>query len=175
MSQRLTVHPRVAGPRLGASVQAVLQASKAGDWSAAPDGVVTCGGVVLEPGEYVVESVLADGAESDAMLPGGGFILLSTAVTADLAAEGLARDVIRVVQQARRAAGLAVTDRISLTIAASPAAQQAMREHRQLIITETLASTVELTGPDALDADPAAGDPVLVGDGEQIRVRLAAV
>ena len=60
---------------------------------------------------------MADGAGATATLPGGGFILLDTAVTPELAAEGLARDVIRAVQQARRTAGLDVSDRIGLTIA----------------------------------------------------------
>ncbi len=78
------------------------------------------------------------------MLPGGGFIVLDTAVTPALAAEGLARDVMRAVQQARRAAGLDVSDRISLVIAGSPAAQQAMRAHQELIARETLATAVDV-------------------------------
>ena len=53
--------------------------------------------------------------------------MLDTAVTPELAAEGLARDVIRAVQQARRTAGLDVSDRIWLVLAGTPAAQAAMR------------------------------------------------
>ena len=49
------------------------------------------------------------------MLPSGGFVVLDTAVTPELAAEGLARDLVRAVQQARRDAGLDVSDRIALT------------------------------------------------------------
>ena len=135
-------------------------------------GVVTSGGFELKPGEFTIETVVADGAGATAMLPGGGFILLDTAVTPELAAEGLARDVVRAVQQARRAAGLGVSDRIGLTIAATPAAQQAVRAHQQLIARETLATSVELAGPAALDGDPSAGPPTPVGDGESVRIRL---
>ena len=64
--------------------------------------------------------MVADADPSDrravAMLPGGGFVILDTAVTPELAAEGLARDVVRAVQQARREAGLAVSDRITLAV-----------------------------------------------------------
>ena len=106
-------------------------------------------------------------------LPGGGFLVLDTEVTPELAAEGLARDVIRAVQQARRAAGLAVTDRIGLVIAGSAAAQDALRTHRDLVAGETLAEAVDLVAPDGLDADPQAGEPVTVGDGETVRIRLS--
>ncbi len=174
VSQRLTVNARAAGPRLGRDVQKVIAASKAGDWSAAAAGTVTCGGVTLEAGEFTVETVVADGSGATALLPGGGFILLDTALTPDLAAEGLARDVIRAVQQARRSAGLGVSDRISLTIAGTPAARQAMAAHRELITRETLATEVQLVGPAELDSDSLAGEPATVGDGESIRIRLSS-
>jgi isoleucyl-tRNA synthetase len=177
VSRRLTVNARQAGPRLGAGVQAVIRASKSGDWSLSPAGMVTCGGIELGPDEFTVETVLADGAGATAMLPGGGFIVLDTAVTPPLAAEGLARDVMRAVQQARRAAGLAVSDRIRLVIAGTPAVQEAVRAHQELIARETLAAQVRLVGLDGLDAldgDPQVGDPVQVGDGESVRIRITA-
>jgi isoleucyl-tRNA synthetase len=172
VSRRLTVNARLAGPRLGKDVQAVITASKSGDWSVTPAGVVTCGGIELSPDEFTVDTVLADGAGAAAMLPGGGFIVLDTAVTPQLAAEGLARDVIRAVQQARRAAGLDVSDRISLVIAGSPAAREAMRAHEELIARETLATWVKLAGAADLDGDQAVGQPVPVGDGESVRIAI---
>jgi isoleucyl-tRNA synthetase len=174
VSERLIVNARAAGPRLGKDVQAVIRASKSGDWSVDTMGVVTCGGIKLEPGEYTIETVVADGAGATAMLSGGGFIVLDTAVTPELAAEGLARDVVRAVQQARRAARLEVSDRISLAVAGTPAAREAMAEYQQLIASETLATTVELLEESALDDDPLASEPVAVGDGESARIRVSA-
>jgi isoleucyl-tRNA synthetase len=174
VSERLTVNARAAGPRLGKDVQAVIRASKSGDWSVDTMGVVTCGGVKLEPGEFTVETVVADGAGATAMLSGGGFIVLDTAVTPELAAEGLARDVVRAVQQARRTAGLEVSDRITLTVAGTPAARGAMAAHQQLISSETLATALELVGATALDDDPRASEPTPVGDGESVRIRVTA-
>ncbi|MGH3275908.1 MAG: class I tRNA ligase family protein, partial [Streptosporangiaceae bacterium] len=175
VSERLIVNARAAGPRLGPDVQAVIRASKSGDWAMDSAGVVTCGGVVLWPGEFSLETVVAEGAGATTMLPGGGFIVLDTAVSPELAAEGLARDVIRAVQQARRSAGLEVSDRIRLTVAGAPAAVAAMTTHRDLIASETLAQVLDLVDPAALEAgDPEAADPgpVPVGDGEFIRIRI---
>ena len=123
VSQRLTVNARAAGPRLGKDVQTAIKGSKSGDWSVAEDGTVTAGGLVLEEGEYTLETVAgsADDGSATGMLPRGGFVVLDTAVTPELEAEGLARDLVRAVQQARRDAGLDVSDRIALTIGGSDA------------------------------------------------------
>ena len=63
-------------------------------------------------------------------------------MTPELEREGLARDLVRLVQQARRDAGLAVSDRIALTISAGPDWLEALRVHETLVSTETLALRV---------------------------------
>ncbi len=142
--QTLQVNARAAGPRLGREVQLAIKASKTGDWSVGADGAIVAGGISLLDGEYTLATVVADAEAGDqravAMLPGGGFVILDCAVTPALAAEGLARDVIRAVQQARREAGLDVSDRIRLTLGGSDAVRAAVRVHEVLITSETLAA-----------------------------------
>ncbi len=150
VQQKLTVNARAAGPRLGRDVQHAIKGSKSGDWSVAEDGSVTSGGLVLEPGEYSLETVAADstGGSATGMLPRGGFVVLDTDVTPELAAEGLARDLVRTVQQARRDAGLDVSDRIALTVAGTDEVLAAARTHEALITSETLATTYQLVAGD---------------------------
>jgi isoleucyl-tRNA synthetase len=152
VSQRLTVNARAAGPRLGKEVQTAIKGSKSGDWSVAEDGTVTSGGLALQDGEYALETV-ASGGEGSAtgLLPGGGFVVLDTSLTPELEAEGVARDLVRAVQQARRDAGLDVSDRIALTISAQASVANAARAHADLIRRETLAASYDL-----VDADVAA-------------------
>jgi isoleucyl-tRNA synthetase len=139
--QVLTVVPRVLGPRLGGQVQQVIRAVKSGDW-ALVDGRPVASGVALQEGEYELRLVAAD-AEHSAPLPGGeGVVVLDTEVTPELAAEGLARDVIRVVQQARREAGLDVADRIALVLDASGDVVAAVGTHQEFVARETLATSV---------------------------------
>ncbi|AYF96966.1 isoleucine--tRNA ligase [Protaetiibacter intestinalis] len=141
IERRLSVNARALGPRLGKEVQRVIQAAKSGDWSV--DGErVTAGGVDLLAGEYELELTVADPESAIAFLPAGGFVVLDTHVTAELAAEGLARDVVRAVQQARKDAGFEVSDRILLTLAGDADAVAAVEAHRGLIAGETLATSV---------------------------------
>jgi isoleucyl-tRNA synthetase len=144
VEQRLTVNARAAGPRLGKQVQVAIKGSKSGDWSVAEDGTVTAGGLALVAGEYTLETVAgdADGGTATGMLPRGGFVVLDTAVTPELEAEGLARDLVRSVQQARRDAGLDVSDRITLGVSGPAAVLAAARTHEALLAAETLATTV---------------------------------
>jgi isoleucyl-tRNA synthetase len=88
------------------------------------------------------------------MLPGGGFVVLNTEVTPELEAEGLARDFVRTIQQARKDADLVVSDRIRTTVAAGPDVLAALGRHQDLVSEETL--TVELV--------------LLPGDGQQVTV-----
>ncbi|GIE82614.1 isoleucine--tRNA ligase [Actinoplanes philippinensis] len=165
--QVLTVVPRALGPRVGKQVQQVIKAVKAGEWQLV-DGAPVAAGVTLADGEYELKLVASD-VENSAPLPaGGGVVVLDTVVTDELATEGLARDVIRVVQQARRDAGLDVSDRITLVLSASPAVRAAVETFRDFVAGETLATTVEF-------ADPAGGFTGEVGDGEQVTVTVTAV
>jgi isoleucyl-tRNA synthetase len=165
--QVLQVNARVAGPRLGKDVQVAIKASKSGDWSAEADGTVRSGGISLRTGEYTLQTVVADADPDDqravAMLPGGGFVILDTTVTPELAAEGLARDVVRAVQQARRDAGLDVSDRIQLRLSGDENVRAAVQAHADLIKTETLATSLDLSDHSAAMSSAVVGDKQQVG------------
>lgn len=157
ITSRLTVNARAAGPRLGKQVQQVIQAARAGDWSEA-DGVVTVGGIELAAGEYDLVLETASGGDDSsalALLAGGGFVLLDTATTPELEAEGLARDVIRAVQDTRKAAGLEVSDRIHLHLSfESPEDAESLGLAADVdIAAETLALAVRLSGAGASSGD----------------------
>jgi len=150
VSQKLTVNARVAGPRLGREVQAVIKASKTGDWSVSADGVVVAGGIELAEGEYTLETTLAEGHTASGLLTDGGFVVLDLVLTPDLEREGIARDVIRTIQQTRRDAGLNITDQITLELTADAPTRAAIEAHRDTLMAETLAVTLEVAEGDEL-------------------------
>ncbi|WP_410592070.1 isoleucine--tRNA ligase [Amycolatopsis sp. lyj-23] len=161
----VAVNARAAGPRLGKDVQTVIKAVKAGDWSF-QGGTVVAAGIALQEGEFE-RRLVAKGGGAAAELPGGsGLVLVDTEVTPELAAEGLVRDLVRVVQQARRDAGLDVADRIALTVDAPAEVVEAARTHEEFLASETLATSVTY-GP---VTDGFAG---AVGDGTKVAVAVA--
>ena len=139
----LTVVFKVAAPRLGPATPAVAAAAKAGDWEPVDGGRARVGGVVLEPGEF--ELRLRPRTEGVSRpLPGDdGLVILDIQRSPELEAEGLARDVVRLVQQARRDLGLQVADRVRLQLAGSAPVVAALSQHQAWIAEQTLA--VELT------------------------------
>jgi isoleucyl-tRNA synthetase len=157
---QLSVNARAAGPRLGRGVQDAIRAAKAGDWSQDAAGVVVVhtpgGDVPLVAGEYELATVAEAGAGAPgaaelaaAVLPSGGFVVLDLVLDDVLRAEGYARDAVRVVQDARKAADLQVSDRIRLTLEVPGAGVDAVRTHQEFIATETLATEVVITASDA--------------------------
>jgi isoleucyl-tRNA synthetase len=158
----LQVVPAIAGPRLGADVQRVIRAVKAGDWETA-GATVVAGGIELQPGEFSLRLVPSDERASASLAANDGVVTLDLDVTAELEAEGTARDLVRVVQQARRDAGLDVSDRISLTVGVVPSQLPAITVHQQFVANETLATTI--TVQELSSAPPTAeldGEPVHV-------------
>ncbi|MEC4615149.1 isoleucine--tRNA ligase [Tsukamurella tyrosinosolvens] len=162
----IAVNARAAGPRLGKDVQTVIKAVKSGDYTVA-DGVVTAAGIALQDGEYT-RKLVAAAPDSTAELPdGAGLVVLDLSVDAELEAEGWAKDRIRELQEARRAAGLDVSDRIALVLDVPAEHAAAAQTHRELIAGEVLATSLEFG---SLDGD---ADAVDLGDGVRARLTRA--
>jgi isoleucyl-tRNA synthetase len=160
ITQRLTVNARALGPRLGKQVQQVIGAAKSGDWTVAGD-TVTVGGFELLEGEYELVLEAADPASAIAFLGDGGFVILDTETTPELESEGLARDIIRAIQDTRKAAGLEVSDRITLEIRGSSADDiAALEAFAETIAGETLSIDSRFTvfaEPERAALDASAG------------------
>ena len=96
----------------------------------------------------------------------GHAVALELALDEDLRREGLAREVVHAVQAARKTAGLAVEDRISLRLGGDAELLDAARQHEDYVTGETLATAIEYGG------DGTAGDPTTV-EGRELRVAVA--
>jgi isoleucyl-tRNA synthetase len=97
--------------------------------------------VTLRPDEVLLD---AKSPEGYAAVEDRGYLAaLNTTLTPELRREGLMRDAVRLVQDARKQAGLEVSDRIVLGLAADdPEAAAAISEHGDTVAGETLAVTL---------------------------------
>ncbi|MDD4286811.1 MAG: class I tRNA ligase family protein [Candidatus Peribacteraceae bacterium] len=158
LAQRFAqVDARKVGPRLGARVQEIIKAGKAGDFTVREDGAVLILDEVLAPDEVNITYRSREG--EDIAADKGVVVSMETTVTEALKREGLARDLIRAVQKIRKEAGLHFADSIALEI---DGLQQILQEHGNVIAQETHAVLQENDG-----------NPVRVNiDGSDVTVRL---
>ncbi len=143
---------KTLGPRFGARFPLVRKALAEVDASAAAarlhagetlsvtleDGTVA----ELAPEDVLIQSQAREGYGVAG--EGGLVVALDTAMTPELIAEGLAREVIRRVQDLRKEAGYELTDRVVVQAKADGALAEALQSFRDLISGEVLADVVEL-------------------------------
>ena len=170
--------PAVIGPRLGEATQVVIRAVRAGHWAVGTDGVVEAGGVVLQPGEFELRVVPSDPVSARVVDSGRGVVVLDMTRTPELEAEGTARDLVRIVQQERRNMGLAVSDRIEITLVVPKDVAEVLDAWGDELKRQTLARSLSVTivddGDAALEASQAGVHRL--SDGRRavaLRIRLA--
>ncbi|WP_406708739.1 isoleucine--tRNA ligase [Trueperella pyogenes] len=147
--KELAVLPRELDPSVRRFTSALFKAAREGAW-------VLEGGrarmlidpeIVLEPGQFEATTAVEAAAGSVAeVLDSGAFVVLDTVLDEALEAEGYARDVVRVVQDQRKADGLHVADRIRLSLCVPDARVAAVEANLGMITSETLALEASVSG-----------------------------
>jgi isoleucyl-tRNA synthetase len=147
-----TIRPnlRALGPRLGKRLNSVREALSARDPQevavAARAGIAIDldtaeGRVMLEPGDLLIDTVRLHGYAA-AQGP-RSTVVLDTTLTPALIEEGLARDFVRGIQDARKQAGYQIDDTIEIRFVADPEVSRAIEAHRSYVMTETLATSLQ--------------------------------
>jgi isoleucyl-tRNA synthetase len=136
---------KVLGPRLGGAVQEVFAGARSGDWTADTDGSVIVSGHRLEPGEFTLALQAPDGVSAAALPGNDAVVVLETETTPELEAEGLARDVVRAIQEQRKADDLVVTDRIHVAVTAPADVIAAVEIHGRYVADQVLADRIDTT------------------------------
>lgn len=104
--------------------------------------------ITLSPDEVIITETPREGwsVASDA----GATVALDLEITPELRLAGLARDAIRLIQEARKNSGLDVADRIAVVWSSTdPSTTEALTEHAPLIADEVLATSFTPSTPPA--------------------------
>jgi isoleucyl-tRNA synthetase len=144
---------RALGPRFGKKMPQVAAAVEALD-AAHVAAVLAEGGEIglsiegtdhtLGPDDITLALEPLEGYEVEA--EAGHAVALQLELDDELRREGLAREIVHAVQNARKAAGLEITDRISLTLAGDPDLLEAAQTHQDYLTNEVLATSVSYDG-----------------------------
>jgi isoleucyl-tRNA synthetase len=147
---KLLPNLKLLGPRLGKLVPALRQALAEADAGTlvarleAGENITVQAGdrqIELTPGEVLVQTEPVEGLAvvADRMLTVG----VDTVISDDLAAEGLARELVRRVQNLRKAADFDIADRITLFYQAEGKVHRVFQQWADYIKAETLALSIE--------------------------------
>jgi len=140
------------GPRLGKEVQSVFTAAKNGDWELNKDGTAKVANILLSKEEFDLGLQPHEGITAATLNSGDAIIVLDTEITEDLAKEGIARDVIRQVQQARRDAELVVTDRIQIWLDGGETVIEGVKAFEKYVASQILATEISYGGTENPEA-----------------------
>ncbi len=130
------------------------------------DTVITLGGeeFAFEPEAFLLDAVSPEGYS--AAENAGYLAALDTRLTPELISEGHARDIIRLIQNARKNAGLEVSDRIRLVLEVAPELEPAVRDFGDVIKGEVLATSLEASGEGSFEESQEV-------DGHALTIRLS--
>ncbi|PIW27885.1 MAG: isoleucine--tRNA ligase [Rhodobacterales bacterium CG15_BIG_FIL_POST_REV_8_21_14_020_59_13] len=148
---QMKVNP-VIGRRLGAKMKDVMTASRNGEFTLNDDGTAVVAEETLGEGDFEMRLESAEGTAAEPFDKIGAAVL-DVSVDADQESEGLARDLIRAVQTARKEAGLDVSDRILLGVEGDADVAAAIDAHGEMIKSETLAVELNLALGDGFTTD----------------------
>jgi isoleucyl-tRNA synthetase len=168
-TREIRVNPSL-GKIHGARMKEVFAAQRAGNWRERHDGKVEIGPLVLDPGQFEIKINTPHGMAAQSFDQGRGVVVLDVTVTDELQAEGWARDVVRLIQNARKIANLHLTDRISAKIQTHGLLKAAIHMHRDVISNDTLAAQLELEDEIQHDTPSVVVDSV---DGQEIRLSIS--
>jgi isoleucyl-tRNA synthetase len=175
-----TVKPnyRTLGPRFGKRMPQVAAAVAALDASSVAATLAEGGAVgiaiggtdhTLSPDDLIMALAPLEGYEVEA--EAGHAVALQLEIDEELRRAGLAREVVRAVQDARKNAGLEITDRIELGLGGDAELLAVAQEHESYIAGETLATSITFG-----DADGARGTvSAATIDSRELRISVRAV
>lgn len=135
---KLSINFPLLGKRLPEKMKEIIAASKAGNWAISA-GQLFVAGIELLPEEYTLVMQPKKGIQGVKALSNSvGLVKLDLGITKELEEEGIARDLVRFIQQTRKEAGFEVSDRIKLNIKSDSELEPVLVNYGPFITEQTL-------------------------------------
>jgi isoleucyl-tRNA synthetase len=117
---KLQINFKKIGAKFGSKIKEITEATKTGNWKKISEKEIEIAGVILSDDDFEIKLATKNNDEKKfaiAALPTNDYLVqLDIEVTKELEDEGIARDVVRAVQQNRKDADLNISDHIILKV-----------------------------------------------------------
>jgi len=140
---KIKINLRKMGPKLGKNTGKYMEAANNYNWKINEDRTVTLLDIVLEKDEYFLEKESNPGTEAREINDGNIVVSLNIDINPDLKIEGIARDILRAVQNKRKDKNFDISDKINIKIYGDSKIEETITKHGKYISQNSLADTIE--------------------------------
>jgi isoleucyl-tRNA synthetase len=135
---KLNLNFALLGKKLPNKVKDLLAASRQGNWQRISDTTISLAGEILEGEEFNISLQPKNAKGAKELSSNDGLIILDLEIDKALEEEGIARDLVRIIQQSRKEAGFDVSDRIKISVNSNVHNLQAIEKFKSYIEEQTL-------------------------------------
>lgn len=147
-TEKLAINFQILGKRLPQKIKDIIAAVKKNEWQKAGDKLLIAD-ELLNTDEFAITlEPHKDIKAAKALSDNSGLVILDLTITSELYEEGIARDLIRQIQQARKEAAFNISDRISLEIVAGEDLTRISKGYSKFITEQTLSKFIAVSQPD---------------------------
>lgn len=152
---RLQINFKKVGAKYGAKMKDITLCAKKGEWEKISDSNIKIAGLILVDDEFEIKLMTKNQDDKKSVtiaLPSNDYLIqLDIEVTKELEEEGIARDIVRAIQQNRKDADLDVSDNINLKIFSSKEViNQVATKFAHYIKEQTLGASLEVVANNEL-------------------------
>lgn len=174
---KLAINFKKIGAAMGPKIKDIMAATKSGNWKKINENEIEIAGINLKNDDFSLKLTPKNHDDKNvaiqALSDNSHLISLDLIVTEELKQEGLARDIVRLIQQARKDADLDVADRVKIRISSEQAEiADIVKNFNEYIKEQVLAEELEFTDTQEVNTQGAA---ISIGKAEGADIKIAII
>tara|TARA_B100001029_G_scaffold71387_1_gene58203 strand:- start:43609 stop:46752 length:3144 start_codon:yes stop_codon:yes gene_type:complete len=161
---KIKINLRKMGPKLGKNTGKYMQAANEFKWTLNDDETVTLLDITLGKDEYILEKESNPGTEAREINDGNIVVSLNIDIDEELKIEGIARDILRAIQNKRKDENFDISDKINIKIYGEQVIEETIEKYGNYITSNSLAEKIEFLKTNE--------DPIKISDDLSINLMI---
>ena len=161
---KIKINLRKMGPKLGKNTGKYMQAANEFKWTLNDDETVKLLDITLGKDEYILEKESNPGTEAREINDGNIVVSLNIDIDEELKIEGIARDILRAIQNKRKDENFDISDKINIKIYGEKVIEETIEKYGNYITSNSLAEKIEFLKTNE--------DPIKISDDLSINLMI---